>query len=469
MKRNQLTLIFVLASLILSLSIGIQQSTSAVEIFMPKISFEKTVCDLGDVGQGTKNTCEFRFTNTGRGLLTIGKISRTCGCTVFQLDKKEYIPNETGTIKVIYTAGKSTVSTQKSIYVSSNDKDNPKVKLTVKARIVQMIQVNPQKLQLSSRKENAGIPDITLKSIDGRPFSIKDFKSTNHNSITADFDPNVKASEFVLQPKADIEKLKTQLNGLIEIQLTHPQCRSVRISYDVLAEVKAIPRMINILNANPQQVITREIIITSNYGEVFEIESTSSKNGHIKVISQEKVEKSVTFKIQITPPSPDKGRFFSDVFYVNIKGKDKLAVDCRGYYSKQTPSSKKPGKPGKGLEKFKAEPKVIKIRDAEPGRPLIKEVLVSGSDNGDFVIESASSQKGTIELLRREKLGDHYKRKLKITPPPSRHRLEIFSDVLYVNIRSGKDNTETTKLPITVRGSYSRRPRKSPFPLAKDK
>jgi hypothetical protein len=52
------------------------------------ISFEKTVCDLGDVGQGTKNTCEFRFTNTGRGLLKIGNISRTCGCTVFHLDAK---------------------------------------------------------------------------------------------------------------------------------------------------------------------------------------------------------------------------------------------------------------------------------------------------------------------------------------------------------------------------------------------
>jgi hypothetical protein len=58
----------------------------------PRISFEKTVFGLGDIGQGTKNECEFRFTNTGQGLLKIGKISRTCGCTVFQLDKKEYAP-----------------------------------------------------------------------------------------------------------------------------------------------------------------------------------------------------------------------------------------------------------------------------------------------------------------------------------------------------------------------------------------
>ena len=111
MYRNKLFMLFVLTHLFLSLSISIQQLALAAEHHLPGISFEKTVCDLGEVGQGTRNTCEFRFTNTGRGLLKIDKLSRTCGCTAFQLDKKEYAPNETGTIKVIYTAGKSTAST----------------------------------------------------------------------------------------------------------------------------------------------------------------------------------------------------------------------------------------------------------------------------------------------------------------------------------------------------------------------
>ncbi|MHC4633206.1 MAG: DUF1573 domain-containing protein [Planctomycetota bacterium] len=91
MKTNQLVFLF---ACVLSVTIYWQQSALAAEELLPKISFEKTVCDLGDVGQGGKNTCEFRFTNTGRGLLKIGKINRTCGCTVFQLDKKEYAPNE---------------------------------------------------------------------------------------------------------------------------------------------------------------------------------------------------------------------------------------------------------------------------------------------------------------------------------------------------------------------------------------
>jgi len=91
MKRNQLVITFAIFVHICLLPISSQLVTAA-ESFLPRISVEKTVCDLGDVGQGTKNSCEFRFTNTGRGLLKIGNISRTCGCTVTHLDKKEYAP-----------------------------------------------------------------------------------------------------------------------------------------------------------------------------------------------------------------------------------------------------------------------------------------------------------------------------------------------------------------------------------------
>ena len=122
MKRNRLVLIFNLGGFIFSLVIGchpqsaiaqsakntaeltfrsiqspqplVQNSKSTIDKrkseiennapdannLSPRISFEKTVCDLGDVGQGTKNTCEFKFTNTGQALLKIGKIKRTCGC-----------------------------------------------------------------------------------------------------------------------------------------------------------------------------------------------------------------------------------------------------------------------------------------------------------------------------------------------------------------------------------------------------
>jgi len=40
----------------------------------PKISFESTVSDLGQVGLSTKNACEFKFKNTGQAPLKITNV-----------------------------------------------------------------------------------------------------------------------------------------------------------------------------------------------------------------------------------------------------------------------------------------------------------------------------------------------------------------------------------------------------------
>jgi len=44
------------------------------EAISPRISFESTVSDLGQIGLSTKNTCEFKFTNTGRAPLKITNV-----------------------------------------------------------------------------------------------------------------------------------------------------------------------------------------------------------------------------------------------------------------------------------------------------------------------------------------------------------------------------------------------------------
>ncbi len=88
MKPVCLFLRIVLVSLMLA------PAWASAEDVLPKISFEQTVCDLGQVGLGTKNSCEFKFKNTGQGPLKITNVKSTCGCTVAQLEKKEYAPGE---------------------------------------------------------------------------------------------------------------------------------------------------------------------------------------------------------------------------------------------------------------------------------------------------------------------------------------------------------------------------------------
>jgi len=300
----------------------------------PKIRFEKLTHDFGKMSPSRKKACEFKFTNAGDVLLKIGKIQSTCGCTVPQLKKKEYEQGESGTIKVEYRPGNHAGVTRKRLYVYSNDKANSKVTLTIKATIVKKVNYEPKRMNLLLKKENAGCGEITLFSLDKQPFAIKQFNSTT-GSITADINPSLKKTTFVLQPKVDIEKLRQELNGSINISLTHPECNTVTIPFSTLPEFKINPASIIIFNVKPQKPVERELWILNNYNEDFEVESVSSKNDTIKVLSKEKVGKRYKFQLQITPPTAENNqRLFADMFRVNIKGGTKLEILCRGFYPK---------------------------------------------------------------------------------------------------------------------------------------
>ena len=56
---------------IVLVSLLVAPALASAEDVLPKISFKETVCDLSKVGLGSKNSCEFKFKNTGRGPLRI--------------------------------------------------------------------------------------------------------------------------------------------------------------------------------------------------------------------------------------------------------------------------------------------------------------------------------------------------------------------------------------------------------------
>ena len=126
------------------------------------------------------------------------------------------------------------------------------------------------------------------------------------------------------------------MNGNIQITLTHHGYNKVTIPFKVLQRFKTEPPSVVVFKATPQKPITKELWILNNYDEDFEVESTSSQKGIIKVLNQEKVGNRYKFELEITPPAPKgKRKFFNDVFLVNIKGGEKLRVTCRGFYSKK--------------------------------------------------------------------------------------------------------------------------------------
>ena len=307
----------------------------------PVIKVEKLVHDFGKVGPNKKYNCEFEFKNAGDDTLRITRIQSTCGCTVTQLKKKVYAPGESGTVKVTFRTPTRQGSTTKNLYILSNDKKNTKFELALKAIVELKVEATPKSLNLSLKAENAGIKPITIKSKDGRPFAIKSFTSTA-NVITAGFDTALEATEFVLEPKVDIEKLTKNLKGNIRVNVTHPQASMINIAYSTLPLFEVSHPRIIIQNADPSKPITRNVVVKSNYNNTVQIESISSSKQFMKVLSQQPEDSSVTVEVQITPPEQSKKlkRYFTDEMKIKMKNGDELIVKCSGWYPRKSAKSK---------------------------------------------------------------------------------------------------------------------------------
>lgn len=299
----------------------------------PQIKFESTTVDLGDIKPESKNIANYTFSNVGKGAMKILDIVKTCGCTVPELAKREYAPGESGTIKVEYQSTKAGGSVLKHLFVMSDDPCNPKQEITLKANVVLQVIVEPQTMNLSLESPDGNAPAITIASKDGKAFTIKGVESTN-NAITADIDPNASAAKFVIQPKVDVAKLKTNLNGYVKFNITHPDIDVVSVTYTALAEFEVQPAAIIIRNAIPQKIEERELWVRNNYNKPFEIESVTSKNGYITVSKEEKLTNLYKMTLTITPPEMQKIMFFSDVLTVRIKNGGTLDITCRGFYKR---------------------------------------------------------------------------------------------------------------------------------------
>jgi hypothetical protein len=91
----------------------------------PKMVFEKTEYQFGEITQGDKVNHVFKFTNEGDAPLKIDNARASCGCTVPEWPKDPILPGETGEIKVVFnSAGKSGMQ-NKSITITTNQGDQP--------------------------------------------------------------------------------------------------------------------------------------------------------------------------------------------------------------------------------------------------------------------------------------------------------------------------------------------------------
>ncbi len=306
----------------------------------PRITFETNVHDFGEVGLLTKHVYEFRFKNTGTGVLKVEKkIDAVCGCTVPVLSQTDYAPGQEGTVQVTYTASDAAGSAIKLLRVWSNDKTNGgMVSLKIQATVAERVACEPKQLELRLKRPDA-CPPITLRSLDHKSFAVTGILS-NGSAITADVDPSRQAPEFTLRPTLDPEQLQKHPTGNLVLALTHPECPEVRIPYQIVPEFQFTPATVVLFNVEPNHPLMLEgVVLSSSYAEEFEVASYASKTRRVRVLGKEKFvsddqqDLGYRLRLGILPPVVSNSQgFFEDVLTVRLTNGKELQLPCRLFY-----------------------------------------------------------------------------------------------------------------------------------------
>ena len=101
-----------------------------------KIRFIETEHQYGTIMKGSDGNCVFTYVNEGNEPLILQNVKASCGCTTPSYTQKPVMPGQQGTIKVHYNTN-NVGGFSKTVTVTSNAVDNPRVVLRIKGNVQQ--------------------------------------------------------------------------------------------------------------------------------------------------------------------------------------------------------------------------------------------------------------------------------------------------------------------------------------------
>jgi hypothetical protein len=137
----------------------------------------------------TEQECVFKIRNAGTGILEVSRVVASCGCTATLLSEKEIEPGGEADLKVTLRSLMYT-RVSKRISVYSNDPDESLTRLTIKAKVLPRLIVEPRILNFKEvyRKGTAAPQWFTV-----RPGERQEVKSLDVRSISEYFRAEVEA------------------------------------------------------------------------------------------------------------------------------------------------------------------------------------------------------------------------------------------------------------------------------------
>lgn len=261
----------------------------------PKIQFDKTEHDFGVVTEAGSVTGTFAFKNTGDAILKLDKPTTTCGCTVASVKPDILQPGEKGELTFTLTIPTYGGLLHKQIFVNSNDPQNPRFALSIKANHQPLYQVSPPTFNLMVRQGIETNVTVQVRRTDGKELQIAKVLA-NTPWITAQVEKpeatNPSLGRIVLKMKPEGSRRWFSDNVRIYAGATNNPVCSFWISGRIMGDVSWNPEILywNINDpaqaraANLDAVLTKRVTVSTTLaGQPLEVHNAKSSLKEVSI------------------------------------------------------------------------------------------------------------------------------------------------------------------------------------------
>ena len=238
--------------------------------------FSSKTQDAGEILDLESVKLAYLFRNTGSGPLTITQVKTSCGCTVPELEKKTYMPGESGTLDVTFDPKGKAGTIARNITIFTDSDSTPSETLIVRAYVKPVVVIEPRVMPFEAVEK--GTSATKEFQIYGRTDDFKVTRATvAHPEI---FDVEV-------EDKGETE-YKGEMLRLSVVKVTvkdtaHPDNHRADVTIRTndermpIVSTTVIARVMGDLQTDPVRVTMGRMVVGDEFEKEFHVTSKSGK------------------------------------------------------------------------------------------------------------------------------------------------------------------------------------------------
>ena len=312
MKHRHLVILILCTAGVIALVVS-SQIFGLLGTKKPRIVFDATAIDFGEIEEGEDAVCTFSFKNKGNETLMLEATKTSCGCLVTKPSKVEILEGESGELTATYDTLGANGFVNATILLFTNDHEAHQVKLTMAGKVKKPYVYEPRSLDFGeARTDEFPEKTILVTKLTKREMEVTDVETSKpwlRASLVGKDAGNLQGGlstesyqmAVSILANAPIGPIKEEVLVSILMMNSSKPIRQIAIPVKgyVQGDLAYEPKTIFWGTVAQGQVKGATITIKSNVGKSFDVKAVKSQKELVKIDGVDVAQTSVCIRLEL--------------------------------------------------------------------------------------------------------------------------------------------------------------------------